>query len=61
MEVSTILDMIEKTEFAISTDETRYNLNGVFFDPGAETTRMVATDGHRLCLIEKPFVGKFDC
>lgn len=59
MEVSTILDMIEKTEFAISTDETRYNLNGVFFDPGNDMLRMVATDGHRLSMVEKPFTGKF--
>lgn len=59
VEVSSLLEMIEKTSFAISTDETRYNLNGVYFDPGAETAKMVATDGHRLSLIEKPLSGKF--
>jgi DNA polymerase-3 subunit beta len=42
--------LIEKTQFAISTDETRYNLNGVFFDPSDTVTRMVATDGHRYYL-----------
>jgi DNA polymerase-3 subunit beta len=59
VEVSSLLEMIEKTQFAISTDETRYNLNGVYFDPGEETTKMVATDGHRLSMIEKPLAGKF--
>jgi DNA polymerase-3 subunit beta len=49
--------MIEKTVFAASTEESRYNLNGVFFT-GLEvenqpTLRMVATDGHRLSLVDK--------
>jgi len=59
VEVASLLDMIEKAQFAISTDETRYNLNGVFFDPSADVTRMVATDGHRLSMIEKPITGNF--
>jgi DNA polymerase-3 subunit beta len=59
IEVTMLLDMIEKTQIAISTDETRYNLNGVFFEPHNDTTRMVATDGHRLCMVEKPLTGKF--
>src|SRR6478672_8542534 len=50
----TLLEMIKKTSFAISTDETRYILNGVFFEPReGGKVRMVATDGHRLCLIER--------
>jgi DNA polymerase-3 subunit beta len=48
-----LLDMIERTFFAVSTDETRYNLNGVYFEPSAEALRLVATDGHRLSLVEK--------
>ncbi|MBX6425939.1 MAG: DNA polymerase III subunit beta [Variibacter sp.] len=44
--------MIEKTQFAISTEETRYYLNGIYLHtpPGADapTLRAVATDGHRL-------------
>ena len=47
-------EMIEKTLFAVSTDETRHNLNGVYFEerePGKLC--MVATDGHRLALIER--------
>ncbi len=48
-----LLEMIERTFFAVSTDETRYNLNGVFFEPSGETLRLVATDGHRLSLSER--------
>lgn len=47
-----LLALIEKTSFAISTDETRYVLNGVFLESVAGGARMVATDGHRLALAE---------
>ncbi len=44
--------MIEKTRFAISTEETRYYLNGIYFhvatEDGRSVLRAVATDGHRL-------------
>lgn len=50
--------MIERTAFAISTDETRYNLGGVFLERTDEDSlRMVATDGHRLSLIDRPVAG----
>jgi DNA polymerase-3 subunit beta len=56
----TLLEMIKKTSFAISTDETRYILNGVFFEPReGKKVRMVATDGHRLCLVERDLEGDF--
>lgn len=46
--------MIERTVFAVSTDETRYSLNGVFVEQGdAGKVRMVATDGHRLAFEER--------
>ncbi len=54
-----ILEMIERTQFAVSNDETRYNLNGVFFEPAGGAVRMVATDGHRLSLCEKQLPGDF--
>lgn len=54
-----ILEMIEKTAFAVSHDETRFNLNGVFFDSREGTTRMVATDGHRLSVVERKLEGDF--
>jgi DNA polymerase-3 subunit beta len=41
--------LIERTRFAISTEETRYYLNGIYFhDVGGKHLRAVATDGHRL-------------
>jgi len=50
--------LIEKTQFAISTEETRYYLNGIFMhttDVGGHTMlRAVATDGHRLARVEMP-------
>jgi DNA polymerase-3 subunit beta len=57
---ATVLEMIKKTAFAISSDETRYILNGVFFEPRADgKVRMVATDGHRLALVEREMEGDF--
>ena len=50
-------DMIRKTMFAISQDETRYTYNGVFMESEGEMLRIVATDGHRLALIERPNAG----
>ena len=54
-----LLAQIDLTSFAASTDETRYNLNGVFFEPQGPVLRMVATDGHRLALSEKPLAGDY--
>ena len=49
-------ELIRRTAFAMSTDETRKTLNGVFLETekSAETSmiRMVATDGHRLALMK---------
>ncbi len=50
--------LIDKTRFAISTEETRYYLNGVYLHvanhDGSSVLRAVATDGHRLARIEVP-------
>jgi DNA polymerase-3 subunit beta len=50
--------LIEKTAFAISTEETRYYLNGIYLHPAGAaksgTLRAVATDGHRLAQFELP-------
>lgn len=46
-------NMIDKTVYAVSNDETRYNLNGSFLENiEKEHFRMVATDGHRLSMID---------
>ena len=44
--------LIAKTIFAISTEESRYTLNGALMVIKAESLTMVATDGHRLAHIE---------
>lgn len=54
-----LLEQIDRTSFAASTDETRYNLNGVYFEPKGPVLCMVATDGHRLALSEKPLAGDY--
>lgn len=54
-----LLDQIDRTAFAVSNDETRYNLNGVFFEPSHGVLRLVATDGHRLSLSERAAPGDF--
>ena len=50
--------LIEKTQFAISTEETRYYLNGIYLHTAASgkstMLRAVATDGHRLAQFELP-------
>jgi len=46
--------MIDKTVYSVSNDETRYHLNGVYFEKTSkDIITMVATDGHRLSLIKK--------
>ncbi|MCZ6605159.1 MAG: DNA polymerase III subunit beta [Alphaproteobacteria bacterium] len=49
--------LIDRTRFAISTEETRYYLNGIYLhaakdESGASVLRAVATDGHRLARVE---------
>lgn len=49
-------DMIEKTIYSVSTDETRYHLNGVYLETKKENGsgyRMVSTDGHRLSVVNR--------
>lgn len=53
VQAADLLYMIDKTLFASSNDESRYNLNGVLFEEDGDQTRLVATDGHRLASISK--------
>lgn len=50
--------LIDRSKFAISTEETRYYLNGIFLhqadSAGVPVLRAVATDGHRLARVELP-------
>ncbi|MBP5614940.1 MAG: DNA polymerase III subunit beta [Alphaproteobacteria bacterium] len=51
-------DVIDRTQFAASTEETRYYLNGLYIHAKTEgetkVLRVVATDGHRLACVESP-------
>jgi DNA polymerase III subunit beta len=53
----TVADLIQKTQFSVSTDEARVNLNGVLFECNGETGTMVSTDGHRLTKLSLPLAG----
>jgi DNA polymerase III subunit beta len=48
-----IRSMLKKTSFAISTDESRYVLNGIFISLKEHKLTMVATDGRRLALVDE--------
>jgi DNA polymerase-3 subunit beta len=58
VDVNDLLRLMDKTRFAISTEETRYYLNGLYLhtvvENGKAKLRAVATDGHRLALAEMP-------
>ncbi len=45
---ATLAQLIDRTRFAISTEETRYYLNGIFIHVSDEELKAAATDGHRL-------------
>jgi len=53
LSVASLKNLIAKTIFAISSEESRYTLNGALLVLKAESMAMVATDGHRLAHIEK--------
>lgn len=49
----TLKGMMKKTSFAMSTDESRYVLNGIFLSLKDHKLTMVATDGRRLALVDE--------
>ncbi len=51
---ATLRQIIDKTRFAISTEETRYYLNGIFLHVTDDVMRAAATDGHRLARVTVP-------
>jgi DNA polymerase-3 subunit beta len=53
IESAVLREMIERTLFSICNDETRFHLNGVFFESDGSKSRMVSTDGHRLSKVER--------
>ena len=58
MSAADLRTVIDRTRFAISTEETRYYLNGIYWhakeENGVQLLRAVATDGHRLARLEMP-------
>ena len=52
-----IREMIRKTGYAVSTDESRHTLNGIYVDVEEGKIKMVATDGRRLALVEEEIEG----
>jgi DNA polymerase-3 subunit beta len=50
-------DMVARTQFAITSEDTRYFLNGALLVLGSKQMTLVATDGHRLALVAVPREG----
>lgn len=60
--VNEFKDMITQTIFAVSDDETRFFMNGIYFEKKEDNLVLVATDGRRLAYISKPLcqgIGDF--
>lgn len=49
---ATLKDLMDRTAFAMAHQDVRYYLNGLLLDLKEHTLRCVATDGHRLALVE---------
>ena len=58
VDTTSLMRLIDRTRFAISTEETRYYLTGIYLHTlvadGREVLRAVATDGHRLAMADMP-------
>jgi len=54
---ATLRDMVAKTIFSVSQDETRQHLAGVLFEWDGTNARMVSTDGHRLSKVGRSLPG----
>ena len=53
IESAVLREMIDRTLFSVCNDETRFHLNGVYFESDGSKARMVSTDGHRLSKVER--------
>lgn len=58
IEARVLSDLIAKTHFSVSADETRPHLNSALFEWDGEVVRMVSTDGHRLTKVESKVAGR---
>lgn len=64
IKTKTLLEMIDKTLYAVCTDETRFSINGIYVEtiegplgPKNMCLRFVSTDGHRMAMIDRPAEG----
>src|SRR5258707_568176 len=58
LSVDVLRELIAKTHFSISSDETRAHLNSALFEWDGDVVRMVTTDGHRLSKMEVKVTGR---
>jgi DNA polymerase-3 subunit beta len=58
LDVEVLEELIAKTHFSISADETRAHLNSALFEWDGDLVRMVTTDGHRLSKMEVRVTGR---
>jgi len=58
LDVDVLQELIAKTHFSISADETRAHLNSALFEWDGDVVRMVTTDGHRLSKMEVRVSGR---
>jgi DNA polymerase-3 subunit beta len=58
LEVEVLQQLIARTHFSVSTDETRAHLNSALFEWDGDVVRMVTTDGHRLSKMEVKVLGR---
>ena len=58
LDVAVLQELIAKTHYSISSDETRAHLNSALFEWEGDLVRMVTTDGHRLSKMEVKVPGK---
>jgi len=58
LDVAVLSELIAKTHFSISVDETRAHLNSALFEWDGDVVRMVTTDGHRLSKMEVRVTGR---
>ncbi len=58
LDVGVLQELIAKTHFSISNDETRAHLNSALFEWDGDVVRMVTTDGHRLSKMEVKVTGR---
>jgi DNA polymerase III subunit beta len=58
LDVDVLRELVDKTHFSISGDETRAHLNSALFEWEGDIVRMVTTDGHRLSKMEVKVSGR---